>query len=148
VAGPLPPSDEASGAEREAPCVSLRDHGQASTDAVHQPFAAVMRSVQAGLWVGGKAAARLADNVAWERWCKRPKRHERRIHGRWHAGVRSVQQGPTRLLALEAPVPHDGLCTVDELAPSGHARVPDGQQPARKRGKIMRRARSRKQCND
>jgi len=45
-------------------------------------------------------------------------------------------------------VHHDGPFTVDDLEPYYHARVPDGQQQALKRGKIMRRARSRKKCND
>jgi len=35
--------------------------------------------------------------------------------------------------------------TVDDLAPYGHARVPESQQQAVERGKIMRQARSRKQ---
>jgi hypothetical protein len=63
VDGTLTPSDEASGEEREAPFVLLRDHWPSSTDAVHQQCAAVMRSFQAGLFVGGKAADRPADNV-------------------------------------------------------------------------------------
>lgn len=148
VDGTLTPSDEASGEEREAQFVSLRDHWQSSTDAVHQQFAVVMSSFQAGLFVGGKAADRPADNLDVERWFKRPKSHERRIHGRGHAGVRIVQQGPTLMLALDAHVHHDGLFTVDDLAPYCHARVPDCQQQALNRGKIMRRARSRKKCND
>ena len=148
VDGTLTPSDEASGEEREAQFVSLRDHWQSSTDAVHQQFAAVMSSFQAGLFVGGKAADRPADNLDLERWFKHPKSHERRIHGRCHAGVRIVQQGPTLLLALDAHVHPDGLFTVDDLAPYCNARVPDCQQQALNRGKIMRRARSRKKCND
>jgi len=79
-----------------------------------------------------------------ERWFKGPKGHERRIHGHRHAGVRIVQQGPTLMLALDAHVHHDGLFTVGDLAPYGHARVPESQQQAIERGKIMRQARSRK----
>ena len=79
-----------------------------------------------------------------ERWFKRPKGHERRIHGRRHAGVRLVQQGPTLMLALDAHVHHESPFTVEDLEPYGHARVPESQQQAVKRGKIMRQARSRK----
>jgi hypothetical protein len=49
------------------------------------------------------------------------------------------------LLALDAHGHPDGLLTVDDLAPYGHARVPVSQQQAVERGKIMRKARSRKQ---
>src|SRR4029450_55022 len=93
---------------------------------------------------GGESADFPVDHWALERWCKRPKGHERRLHGRRHAGVRIVQQGPTLMLALDAHVHHDGPCTVDALAPYRHARVPVSQQQAVERGKIMRKARSRK----
>jgi hypothetical protein len=56
----------------------------------------------------------------------------------------ATQQGPTLLLALDAHVYHDGPFTVDDLEPYGHARVPVSQQQAVERGKIMRKARSRK----
>ena len=56
-----------------------------------------------------------------------------------------MQQGPTLLLALDAHVHHDGSFTVDDLEPYGYARVPVSQQQAVARGKIMRKARSRKQ---
>ena len=42
------------------------------------------------------------DNLDLERWFRVPKGHERRIHGRCHAGVRIVQEGATMLLALDA----------------------------------------------
>jgi hypothetical protein len=48
------------------------------------------------------------------------------------------------MLALDAQGHHDGPCTVADLAPYGHARVPASQQEALERGKIMRQARSRK----
>ena len=93
---------------------------------------------------GAEAADFPTDKVDLERWGKRPKGHERRIHGRRHAGVRLVQQGPTLMLALDAQMHHDGPCTVDDLEPYGYARVPASQQEALERGKIMRQARSRK----
>ena len=144
VEGILKPNDEATGEEREAQFVSLWQEWEASVDPMHQQFAKVMSSFEPGLFVGGEGADFPADNVDLERWFKRPKGHERRIHGRRHAGVRLVQQGPTLMLALDAHVHHPGPFTVDDLEPYRHSRVPASQQEAVERGKIMRQARSRK----
>jgi hypothetical protein len=140
----LRPSDAVTGQEREAEFISLQQAWQSSADPVHQHFATMMSSLQPGVFVGGEVADCPADNVDVERWFKRPKGHERRLHGRRHAGVRIVQQGPTLMLALDAPVYHDSPFTVDDLQPYGHAGVPASQQQAVERGKIMRKARSRK----
>src|SRR5256886_14751520 len=148
VDGLLKPSDEATGEEREGQFVSLRQEWEASVDPMHQQCAKVMSSFEPGLFVGGEGADFPADNLDLERWFKRPKGHERRIHGRRHAGVRLVQHGPTLMLALDAHVHHDGPFTVDDLQPYGHSRVPASQQQAVKRGKIMRKARSRKKRHD
>lgn len=148
VESTLKPSDEVTGEEREAQFVLLREAWQSSADPMHQQFAQVMSSFQPGLFVGGEAADFPEDNVDLERWFKRPKGHERRIHGRHHAGVRIVQQGPTLLLALDAHIHHEGPFTVNDLQPYGHSRVPASQQQAVARGKIMRKARSRKQRCD
>ena len=134
----------ATGDEREAQFISLQQVWQSNTDPVYQHFAKMMSRFEPGLFVGGEAADFPADNVDLERWFKGPKGHERRIHGHRHAGVRIVQQGPTLMLALDAHVHHDGPFTVGDLAPYGHARVPESQQQAVERGKIMRQARSRK----
>jgi hypothetical protein len=144
VDGTLRPNDNTPGEEREAQCIWRRQEWESSTDPIHQHFANIMRSFEPGVFVGGESANVPADNVELERGCKRPKGHARRLHGRRHAGVRIVQQGPTLMLALDAHVHHDGLLTVDDLAPYGHARVPVSQQQAVERGKIMRKARSRK----
>jgi hypothetical protein len=140
----LRPSDEVTGQEREAEFIALQQEWQSSADPVHQHFAKMMSSFQPGLFVGGEVADCPADNLDLERWFKRPKGHERRLHGRRHAGVRIVQQGPTLMLALDAHVYHDSPFTVDDLQPYGHAGVPASQQQAVERGKIMRKARSRK----
>jgi hypothetical protein len=140
----LRPSATATGDEREARFSSLQQGWQSNTDPVHQHFAKMMSSFEPGLFVGGEAADFPADNLDLERWFKGPKGHARRIHGHRHAGVRIVQQGPTLMLALDAHVHHDGPFTVGDLAPYGHARVPESQQQAVERGKIMRQARSRK----
>jgi hypothetical protein len=144
----LRPSDEATEEERQAQFVTLWQAWEASTDPVQQQFAKVMSSFAPGLFVAGEAADFPEDNWDLERWFKRPKGHERRIHGRRHVGVRLVQQGPTLLLALDAHVHHEGPFTVDDLAPYRHSRVPASQQEALRRGKIMRKARSRKNRHD
>jgi len=144
VDGLLRPSDEATGEEREAQFVSRWQEWEASVDAMHQQLATVMSSFEPGVFVGGEGADFPADKVDVERWFKRPKGHARRMHGRRHAGVRLVQQGPTRMLALAAPVHHHGPWTVDDLEPYRHSRVPASQQEAVERGKSMRQARSRK----
>jgi hypothetical protein len=148
VESTLRPSDEATEEERQAQFVTLGQAWEASTDPVQQQFAKVRSNFAPGLFVGGEAADFPEDNVALERGCKRPKGHERRMHGRRHVGVRLVQQGPTLLLALDAPVHHEGPLTVDDLAPYRHSRVPASQQEALRRGKIMRKARSRKNRHD
>jgi hypothetical protein len=140
----LKPNDEATGEEREAQFVSLWQEWEASVDPMHQQFAKVMSSCEPGVFVGGEGADFPADNVDLEWWFKRPKGHERRIHGRRHAGIRLVQQGPTLMLALDAHVHHPGPFTVDDLEPYRHSRMPASQQEALARGKIMRQARSRK----
>jgi hypothetical protein len=148
VESTLRPSDGATEEEREGQFVLLREAWQSSADPMHQQFAQVMSSFQPGLFVGGEAADFPEDNLDLERWFKHPKGHERRIHGRRHAGVRIVQQGPTLMLALDAHIHHDGPFTVNDLQPYGHSRVPASQQQAVARGKIMRKARSRKQRCD
>ena len=140
----LRPSDAVTGREREGRFILLEEAWQSSADPVHQHVATMLSSCEPGVFVGGEEADFPADNVALERWFKRPKGHERRIHGRRHAGIRIVQQGPTLMLALDAHVHHDGPCTADDLQPYGHARVPASQQQAIEHGKIMRQARSRK----
>ena len=144
----LRPSDEVTGREREVRFILLEEAWQSSADPVHQHFAKMLSSFEPGLFVGGEAADFPADILDLERWFKRPKGHERRIHGRRHAGIRIVQQGPTLMLALDAHVHHDGPFTADDLQPYGHARVPASQQQAVERGKIMRKARSYKKRHD
>jgi hypothetical protein len=82
------------------------------------------------------------DNLDLERRFRQPKSHERRIHGRRHAGVRLVQTGPTLACALDAHLHHLGHFTADELAPIA---PPLAQQAAHHRHRIVRKARSTKQ---
>ncbi len=140
----LRPSTTATRAECEARFIALQQAWESSADPVEQHFAKRMSGFAPGLFVGGEMAEFPADNLDLERWFKGPKGHERRIHGHCHAGVRIVRQGPTLMLALDAHMHHDGPFTIDDLEPYGHARVPESQQQAIDRGKIMRQARSRK----
>lgn len=84
------------------------------------------------------------DNLDLERWFRQPKGHERRIHGRRHAGVRLVHQGPTLACALDAHLHHLGPYTAAELAPYRSAQPPPSQQAALARHRTMRKARSAK----
>jgi hypothetical protein len=98
----------------------------------------------AGLFVGEATFEGIRDNLDLERWFRVPKSHERRLHGRRHAGVRIVQEGPTMVHALDAHVAHPGRFTGDDLLPYLTAREPTCQREALNRRKIMRKARSQK----
>lgn len=113
-------------------------------------LAKVMRSWARGLFVRVKAKQGEElpiDNDELERWFRKPKSHARRIHGRKHAGVRIVQEGPTLLLALNAHETHPQPFTAQELLPYRHAAEPHDQLQAIQRRKLMRKARSPKKDN-
>lgn len=129
--------------ERERRFETLRDQLRDSDDLVRRQMGTVMASFQVGLFVGGDDANAPRDNLDLERWFRLPKGHERRIHGRKHAGVRIVQEGPTLVHALDAHQRHPGPMMADDLLPYLHAKLPDSQHQAIKRRKIMRRARSK-----
>jgi len=137
-------SEAVTAEERRAQFLSLQEAWQSSLDPVHQHFTKTMSSFEPGVFVGGEATAFPTDNLDLERWFKGPKGHERRIHGHRHAGVRIVRQGPTLMLALDAHVHHEEPFTADDLTPYRLAGIPQSQQEAVERGKIMRKARSRK----
>jgi hypothetical protein len=107
-------------------------------------MARVMKSFHPGLFSGGAAADQFRDNLDLERWFRLPKGHERRIHGRSHAGVRIVQEGPTLALALDAHGSHPDPFTVDDLFLYRSASEPECQLQAMCRRKVMRKARSKK----
>ena len=106
-------------------------------------LAAVMKSFLPGLFAGGDAVGLPVDNLDLERWFRLPKGHERRIHGRAHAGVRLVQEGPTLLPALDAHLNHPAPFTFAELREYAGATVPVCQGLACERRTIMRKARSK-----
>jgi hypothetical protein len=114
----------------------------ADDDSIRQQMGRLMESFQPGLFVGGGRADLPRDNLDLERWFRLPKGHERRIHGRCHAGVRIVQEGATMLLALDAHRHHPQPFTQAELWPYHDAVAPESQQEAVRRRKVMRKARS------
>ncbi len=131
--------------ERQERFEALIDQFEATEDPIRHGMATVMLSFLGGLFVGAEEYERVRDNLALERWFRLPKSHERRIHGRRHAGVRLVQTGATLVQALDAHAAHPEPFTVAELLPYRAAREPPSQTQAMKRRKVMRKARSKKQ---
>jgi len=113
-------------------------------DPLAQHMAKLMDSFAAGLFVGSIPDLP-EDNLDLERWFRNPKSHERRIHGRRHAGVRIVQEGPTLVLTLDAHNAHPTPYTAEDLIPYHSAQPPPSQQAAIASRRIMRKARSSKQ---
>jgi hypothetical protein len=116
-----------------------------SGDAVRRKMAAVMVAFSAGLFCGPEVDQDIRDNLELERWFRLPKGHQRRIHGRKHAGVRLVQEGATLMPVLDAHKGREGPYQVEELLGYRDAQPPRQEQEAMQRRKVMRRARSKKQ---
>lgn len=114
----------------------------ADEDPICQQMSRVMASFKEGLFAGGARGDFPRDNLDLERWFRLPKGHERRIHGRSHAGVRIVQEGATLMLALDAHRHHPQPFTQDDLYPYRDAIAPESQREAIRRRKVMRTARS------
>lgn len=106
-------------------------------------MARVMLHFVAGLFVGAGKFAEWTDNLDLERWFRLPKSHERRIHGRRHAGIRIVLEGPTLVHALDAHAAHPEPFTAEDLLPYRSAQEPASQREALARRRIMRKARSK-----
>jgi hypothetical protein len=132
-------------ARREAAFQRILARIEGDGDAVHEHMAKLMTGFRIGLFVGGDTMAQVQDNLELERWFRLPKSHERRIHGRRHAGVRLVQTGATLVPALDAHATHPEPFTAADLLPYRGAREPPCQAQAMDRRKIMRKARSKKQ---
>jgi hypothetical protein len=121
----------------------LRQSFSKQKDSFAQHLVRLMTSFLPGLFLG-PVDELPRDNLDLERWFRQPKGHERRIHGRRHAGVRLVHQGPTLACALDVHLHHLGPFTAAELAPYHSAQPPPSQQAALTRHRIMRKARSSK----
>lgn len=122
----------------------LRDQFAAKPSTIHQHFAKVMSSFQAGLLVGEDPTLP-RDNLQLERWFRNPKGHARRIHGHRHAGASLVQEGASLALVLDAHQRHPGPYSAADLLPYRGAQRPASEQAALARRKTMRQARSSKQ---
>ena len=131
--------------EREERFEAFIDHFEATEDPIRHGKATVMLSFLAGWFVGEEEYEAIRDNLDLERWFRLPKSHERRIHGRRHAGVRLVQTGATLVPALDAHATHPEPFTVEDLLPYRGTREPPCQTEALKRRKVMKKARSKKQ---
>ena len=123
---------------------SLRRRLHKSRDPVRMQMAAVMMSFMAGLFAGPEVAQEMVDNLELERWFRLAKGHERRIHGRKHAGVRLVQEGATLMPTLDAHKERKGPYEVGDLLGFEKAKPPKEEQEAMHRRKVMRKARSKK----
>jgi hypothetical protein len=116
-----------------------------SGNAVKMQMAVVMAAFVTGLFAGAEVDEEIRDNLDLERWFRLPKGHERRIHGRKHAGVRLVQEGATLMPTLDAHKDREEPFKAEELLDYKDARPPKQEQEALHRRKVMRRARSKKQ---
>ena len=92
-----------SATERQAQFTHLQEEFTGLATPFYHHVAGVMASFAAGLFVGGDTRPCLQDNWDLERWFRKPKGHERRIHGHRHAGVRIVQEGPHALAGIGRP---------------------------------------------
>ena len=113
-------------------------------DGVYAHFAKVMASFRPGLFVRATLASYPRDNLDLERWFRRPKSHERRIHGHRHAGIRIVRDGPTLIPTLDAHASHPRVFSREDLFPFRFASPPPSQVAAKQRHVIMRQSRSKK----
>jgi len=142
VADTLDPA-QGSQEDRRRKFEELRRTFSQQQDTFARHMARLMASFLPGLFLG-PVDELPRDNLDLERWFRQPKGHERRIHGRRHAGVRLVHEGPTLACALDAHLHHLGPFTAAELAPYRSAQPPPSQQTALARHRIMRKARSSK----
>jgi hypothetical protein len=143
VAAALDP-DTGSVKQRKRRFQRLRRRLKRSEDAARMQMAVVMLAFTAGLFAGPEVDQAIRDNLDLERWFRLPKGHERRIHGRKHAGVRLVQEGVTLMPVLDAHKGREAPYKVEELLGYKDAEPPKQEQEAIHRRKVMRRARSKK----
>jgi len=131
--------------QRERRFHQLKRRLKKSGDEVRIQMAVVMVAFSAGLFAGPEVDQEIRDNLDLERWFRLPKGHQRRIHGRKHAGVRLVQEGATLLPTLDAHKDREEPFKPEELLDYKDATPPRQEQEAMHRRKVMRRARSKKQ---
>jgi hypothetical protein len=144
VASTLDPS-KGSVKQRQRRFHKLKRRLKNSGDKVRVQMAVVMVAFSAGLFCGAEVDQEIRDNLDLERWFRLPKGHERRIHGRKHAGVRLVLEGATLMPALDAHKDREEPFPPEELLDYKDAKPPSQEQEALHRREVMRRARSKRQ---
>jgi hypothetical protein len=144
VEATLDPS-QGSSAQRKRRFHRLKRRLRNSGEKVRMQMAVVMVTFAAGLFAGPEVDQDIRDNLDLERWFRLPKGHQRRIHGRKHAGVRLVQEGATLMPALDAHKDREEPFQPEELGAYKDAKPPKQEQEARHRREVMRRARSKTQ---
>jgi hypothetical protein len=122
---------------------ALRQRLKRSGDPVRVQMAVVMAAFMVGLFAGPEEAEDVQDNLDLERWFRLPKGHERRIHGRQHAGVCLVQEEATLMPVLDARKER-GTQPSGTAAGLPASQAPHGRRRGVRRRKIMRQARSKK----
>jgi hypothetical protein len=132
-------------AQRQARLEELLGRLRGDARPLAQHVVGLTEDWRVGLFAGGDDLQLPADNLELERWFKLPKRHARHIHGRAHAGVRLVQEGPTLLPTLNAHELHPVPFAAEDLQAYRDAPMPACQRDALHRRKVMRHARSAKQ---
>jgi hypothetical protein len=129
---------------RQAQFPRLQEECAGLATPFYHHLAGVLASCVAGLFGGGDTRPCLQDNLELERWFRKPKGPERRLHGHRHAGGRIVQAGPTLLLALDAHGTHPEPFTAHDFEPYQDTAAPPCQVAALHRRKSMRKARAKK----
>jgi hypothetical protein len=130
--------------KRQESFFELQRQFACSTKPIHQTFSKIMQSFACGLFVGGDDPDLPHDNLDLERFFRLPKSHERKIHGRHHAGTRIVHEGPTLVPTLDAHLNRQQPFSQEELFPYANAAIPTAQQESLHRRRVMRQARSLK----
>ena len=143
IAATLDPSTGSS-KQRKRRFQHLRRRLKHRGDPVRTQMAVVMAAFMVGLFAGPEVAEDVQDNLELERWFRLPKGHERRIHGRKHAGVRLVQEGATLMPVLDAHKDKEEPYLAEQLLGYQQAKPPREEREAVRRRKVMRQARSKK----
>jgi hypothetical protein len=113
-------------------------------DLVKNHMSEIMHSFEVGLFVGDDELEMPQDNLDLERWFKKPKGHERKIHGRKHVGMRIVNEGPTLLPALDAHLIQSKPFTYRDLLPYAYIEPPESQIRSVEHKRVMTKASSKK----
>ncbi|EDN68953.1 transposase [Beggiatoa sp. PS] len=113
-------------------------------DLIKNHMSEIMHSFEAGLFINDDSLSIPEDNLDLERWFKKPKGHERKIHGHKHVGMRIVNEGPTLLPALDAHLLQSNPFTYQDLLPHIYAEPPESQIKSVEHKRVMTKGSSKK----